>query len=296
MPFHDSTDMTPIAHFNTRHGDIVVLKSRSSVAYWQDDRHQSHADSRGISLAGYIHAIYGLLSQTRCRDVLMIGCGGGTLATMLRVDGVNVTIVDINEWSFRISRQYFRMPSDVECHVGDGRDFLQACSRKYDAIVLDAYDGDDIPRQLRTRAFFDLVKSRLREGHGCFLANVMMHNDRDRRLDHLARLMGAAWPLVRLLDAPGTTDRNAIAMAGDVHTLERPGLTIKPKTGSKDVIRALDALSFCFPRDELKRRRNLRTKERPLEMDWARPPDGQRLNGLSKDARENSTLAGYRGP
>lgn len=263
--------MTPIVHLKTRHGDIVVLKSRSSVAYWQDDRHQSHADRRGISLAGYIHAIYGLLSQARCRDVLMIGCGGGTLATMLRVDGVNVTIVDINEWSFRISRQYFRMPSDVECHVADGRDFLQACSRKYDAIVLDAYDGDDIPRQLRTRAFFDLVKSRLHEGRGCFFANVMMHNDRDRRLEHLARLMGTAWPLVRLLDAPGTTDRNAVAMAGAVHALERPGLTIKPDTGSKDVLRALEALSFSLPRDELKRGRNLRTQERPLERDWARP-------------------------
>jgi hypothetical protein len=87
--------MIPIAHHKTRHGEIVVLMSRSIVAYWQDERHQSEADHGGVSLAAYIHAIHSFLRQSGSRNVLMIGCGGGTLATMLRSDGVKVAIVEV---------------------------------------------------------------------------------------------------------------------------------------------------------------------------------------------------------
>jgi hypothetical protein len=235
--------MNPVARLKTPHGDIVVLRDRSSVAYWQDDRHQSHADKRGISRAAYIHAIHGLLLQARARDVLMIGCGGGTLATMLRINGVKVTIAEINQWSFEISRKYFGLPDDVECHVADGRAFLQETTRRFDGIVLDVYDGDDIPEQLRSSAFFDLVGSRLNDG-GCFFANVILRNGRDRQLGRLVRTMSSSWPSVRVLDSNGTRTRNAIAMAGAVADLQRPTLTLKPKTGAKTIIRELATMSF----------------------------------------------------
>ena len=186
--------MIPIAQHKTRHGEIVVLMSRSTVAYWQDDRHQSEADRNGISLAAYIHAIHGFVRQAASRTVLMIGCGGGTLATMLRADGVKVTIAEINERSFEISRRYFGMPDDIECHVADGATFLRRTKRKFDAIVLDAYDGDYIPAQMRTPAFFRLVQSRLNARRGCFFVNVVMRNDRDRPyLDRIGGVMNKAW-------------------------------------------------------------------------------------------------------
>jgi spermidine synthase len=71
-------------------------------------------------------------------DVLMIGCGGGSLATMLDRAGVHVTIVDINPSAFRIAHKYFGLPREVDCHVADGRNFLRADRHRYDAIVLDA--------------------------------------------------------------------------------------------------------------------------------------------------------------
>jgi len=163
--------MIPIAHHKTRHGEIVVLMSRSIVAYWQDERHQSEADHAGVSLAAYIHAIHHFLRQIESRSVLMIGCGGGTLATMLRADGVKVTIVEINPRSFEISRRYFHLPDDVECYVGDGRSFLRASKRRFDAIVLDAYDGNRLPATMRTPAFFKLVKSRLHRRRGAVFVN-----------------------------------------------------------------------------------------------------------------------------
>jgi len=236
--------MHPVAQHRTRHGEIVVLMSRSVVAYWQDERHQSEADHRGISLAAYIHAIHGFLLQAESRRVLMIGCGGGTLATMLRADGVKVTIIEINARSFEISRKYFHLPRDVECHVGDGRTFLRATKQKFDAVVLDAYDGNQIPKQLMTPAFFKLVRTRLDAKRGCFFVNVVMRNDRDSHLDRIARLMKKAWPEVRLLDAPGVVDRNAVAMAGAVKRFTPPRLIMTPRSGTRLLRRELKAYRF----------------------------------------------------
>jgi spermidine synthase len=237
--------MLPVAQHKTRHGEIVVLMSRSVVAYWQDGRHQSEADHRGISLAAYIHAIHSFLLQARSKHVLMIGCGGGTLATMLRADRIGVTIVEINARSFEISRKYFHLPRDVECLVGDGRSFLGATKRKFDAVVLDAYDGNHIPKQLMAPAFFKLVRSRLNAKRGCVFVNVVMRNDRDSHLNRIARVMERAWPQVRLLDAPGIVDRNAVAMAGAVESFSLPRLVMKPRSGARLLRRELKAYRFC---------------------------------------------------
>ena len=101
-------------------GHVIVQDNRTGkVSYWQKDYHQSASDGRGVSTADYIHAMYFFLRQAKCRDVLMIGCGGGTLATMLHSKGVKVTIVDIHKLSFDIARDYFHLPADIPCHVAD---------------------------------------------------------------------------------------------------------------------------------------------------------------------------------
>ena len=96
-----------------------------SVSYWQEEYHQSASDARGVSTADYIHAMYSFLRQARARDVLMIGCGGGTLATMLHRSGVKVTVVDLHKLSFEIARRYFHMPEEIVCRVADGIAYLK---------------------------------------------------------------------------------------------------------------------------------------------------------------------------
>ena len=77
---------------------------------WQAGDHQSVADRNGVSLAEYIHALFGLLVQKAppCADDRR---RGGTLATMLTRTGVAVTLVDIDPLAFEIARLYFHMPA-----------------------------------------------------------------------------------------------------------------------------------------------------------------------------------------
>jgi len=175
--------------------------------------------------------------------VLMIGGAGGTLATMLTRRGIQVTLVDINPMAFDIARLYFQMPAMVECHVSDGAAFLRRNSVRYDAIVLDAFSEEKIPRHFLKTQFFRSVKKRLRPG-GLFLINITVLDDEDLVPDGICWALKRVWRGVRLLDSEGFENRNAIAMAGAVKNLERPRLRMKPKTGVRTLRKELSELSF----------------------------------------------------
>jgi hypothetical protein len=74
-----------------------------------------------------------------------------------------------------------------------------------------------------------------------------MRNDRDRHLDRVAALLGKAFATVRLLDARGTSDRNAVAMAGAVERLKPPAMTIRPRAGARLLRQEIKALAFREP-------------------------------------------------
>jgi hypothetical protein len=81
--------MITLAKKSTTFGEITILERRQSGShiYCQGDWWQSEADRNGVSLAAYVHAIFGLLTQTTAHQVLMIGCGGGTLGTKVTKRG-----------------------------------------------------------------------------------------------------------------------------------------------------------------------------------------------------------------
>jgi spermidine synthase len=219
------------------------------VSYWQGADNQSLADRNGISLADYIHAMYGFIRQAKARHVLLIGCGGGTLATMLHRARVRVTMVDNDPASFAIALTYFSLPQAVACHAADGLRFLEANPARYDAIVLDAYNGGAIPKPFLTRAFFALVRARLKRG-GILLANFTAKDDADRTPDRVARTMQTAFgDTVKLHDADGYLDRNVVAVAGATRALRPPRLLLKPARRARSIAKSLRELDFRLLRD-----------------------------------------------
>jgi spermidine synthase len=232
-----------------KHREIVIQQDNKAggVSYREGGAYHSVADRHGVSLAAYIHALYGLVRQAGARRILMIGCGGGTLATMLKRSpkrkGVAVTIVDNDPLSFQIARHYFHLPAEVACHAGDGAAFLRRAGHRFDAIILDAYADGRVPRHLVTARFFALVKARLARG-GIFAMNVIVRDDDDRAADRICYRLKATFGRVRLLDEEGELDRNAILLAGALRRLKPPRLIVRPEKGSREVGLALKALEF----------------------------------------------------
>jgi len=226
-------------------GHVIVQDNRTGkVSYWQKDYHQSASDGRGVSTADYIHAMYFFLRQAKCRDVLMIGCGGGTLATMLHSQGVAVTIVDIHKLSFDIARDYFHLPGDIPCHVADGIAYLKKHRRRHDAIILDAFGEGGMPAKFMQPAFFRLAKSRMKPRGALFLMNVIVADDDDSAPDDMVRTMRSLWRGVRLLDTDGWVDRNAVIAAGAVTKLKKPRVLMPPRPGGAKLAKELAVLDW----------------------------------------------------
>ena len=78
---------------------------------------------------------------------------------------------------------------NLHLHNADARPFLRQSSRRWDAIVVDAYRQPYIPFYLSTREFFGEVRDHLTPG-GMVLINVGHPSDSDRLEKVLSATMG----------------------------------------------------------------------------------------------------------
>lgn len=237
--------MIPLEEIETPFGTIAISRNPATgvVVYAVGGCHQSSADSNGISLASYIHAMFGLLRQAKARNMLLIGGGGGTLGTLLSRAGHSASLVDVNPAAFDVAKRYFGMGDNLVCHVAEAEAFLRGDAGFYDAIVLDAFHGEEIPSHLQTPAFFALLRQRLTP-NGAVLANLRVKHDFDDSPDRLAVSMKGVWADVRVLDAMGICDRNAIVMAGRVAQLRPPKLLVRPNINAELIADELGRMQF----------------------------------------------------
>ena len=107
------------------------------------------AVGRGTLLRGrdYVELIPFL--RPRAKTALLIGVGGGLHDQVLSQYGIRVHGVEIEPAAVTLARAHFGMTMDVT--VADGRAFLAHDRASYDAVVLDAFVGGDVPGHLYTR-------------------------------------------------------------------------------------------------------------------------------------------------
>lgn len=221
-------------------------KGDGSLTYVLAGGHQSAVDRHGRSLDTYIHAIYGLIMQRapepRGKTVLMIGCGGGTLGSMLRAAGMKVTIVDIDPTAFALAKSHFGLPDGVTCRVGDGLEFLKRTRRRYDVLISDAFIGERTPKHL-TGDDFCAAARRCLMPEGMLFINVCLFRRNDPTADRFATRLKTHGLPVRLLDQRGAA-RNAVIVAGNVRGLRAPALLLPPATERARVRRELKGSRF----------------------------------------------------
>ena len=228
----------------SRFGTVKLRRNTrtGTLTYVLKGGHQSAVDRNGRSMDTYIHAIYGLIMQRPAKTVLMIGCGGGTLGTMLTAAGLKVTIVDIDPAAFVVAKAHFGLPDGVECLVGDGLAVLPGMRRRFDVLISDAFIGEKTPKHLTGDDFCAAARQRLKP-KGALFINVCLFRRADPTADcFAARLKDHGWP-VRLLDQRGAA-RNGVILAGNVKGLRVPKLLLPPDAERARVRRELKGSRF----------------------------------------------------
>jgi spermidine synthase len=129
--------MRVLARFAGPSGEISVIEDVSTGArfYEESGVSQSSVLAGGEAGVEYVRLMAALLEGSR--SALLLGCGGGALASMLHRRGSRVTVVDVNPVSFQLARTFFWMPRGIECVTADMRAFMRTQARTFDAIGID---------------------------------------------------------------------------------------------------------------------------------------------------------------
>ncbi len=150
-------------------------------------------------------------------DVLILGMGTGTYAAQCRryFDNMYIEGVEIDERITRLAEQYFELPEDIPVTTYDGRAYLNAVDRKYDVIMVDAYQDITIPFQMSSIEFFTLVKEHLTED-GVMVVNMNMRGKEEGNINqYLADTISNVFSEVYTVDVIGSTNRELFASNAD---------------------------------------------------------------------------------
>ncbi len=146
-------------------------------------------------------------------EVLILGMGTGTYATQCArfFDNVRTEGVEIDEKITRLSYEYFELPEDIPVTTYDGRAYLNVDEKKYDVIMVDAYQDITIPFQMSSVEFFTLVKEHLTKD-GVMVVNMNMRGQEEGNINqYLSDTIAEVFGNVYTVDVAGGTNRELFA-------------------------------------------------------------------------------------
>ena len=146
-------------------------------------------------------------------EILILGNGTGTYASacLRYFPGASVEGVEIDGKITALAERYFALPEAVKVTEYDGRAFLQAVDKRYDVILVDAYQDITIPFQMSSIEFFTMVREHLKPG-GVMAVNMNMHSDGAGSINEaLCDTIAAVFPEVSTADVAGSTNRELFA-------------------------------------------------------------------------------------
>lgn len=116
-------------------------------------------------------------------EVLILGYCAGTGADVLhREYNVDITGIEIDNKIIEIAKKYFwKEKIRDNILVDDGRNYLQNCNKKYDLVIIDAYQNTSIPVNFTSTEFFALCNKVLKDD-GIIAMNIGLGNSTDSKL------------------------------------------------------------------------------------------------------------------
>ena len=227
----DGANIQEVYHVNSNFGLVQVLQLRQRPVrlYLNDFLEQGGYDTeakQGVEMFTYL--LHGLAKvyTTNVSDVLCIGLGVGIVPMKFAHEGARVDVVEINPAAVPMAERFFDLePARLNITLGDGRQFVNASRKKYDAIILDAFLGESSPSHLMTREAFAAMRQTLRP-NGVLVINCFgdFTPGRDFLVTSLEKTLAAAFPHVRIHSGEDAGNVFFVASATELNRWRTPAV------------------------------------------------------------------------
>ena len=201
--------MKILGRYKGKLGDIAIWESERTGdrLYREGEFFQSQSSAAGESRLPYVKMMEAFLGDAK--NVLLLGCGGGNLATMLARSGKSVTVVDHNPVSFDLAKRFFGMPKKISCIVEDFKEYLAAETRSFDGIAIDVGGPGFCYEEHFDPATCHSITARLAPG-GRAILNMLVATDFDAAPDLIASDLSEGHMSSWIFDQPGVLNRNVL--------------------------------------------------------------------------------------
>jgi spermidine synthase len=198
-----------LGRYKGKLGDIAIWESERTGdrLYREGEFFQSQSSAAGESRLPYVKMMESFLGDAK--NVLLLGCGGGNLATMLARSGKSVTVVDHNPVSFDLAKRFFGMPKKISCIVEDFKEYLAAETRSFDGIAIDVGGPGFCYEEHFDPATCHSITARLDPG-GRAIVNMLVATDFDAAPDLIASDLSEGHLSSWIFDQPGVLNRNVL--------------------------------------------------------------------------------------
>jgi len=263
------------------YGQLKVVDVRDDRYLLLDGTPQTVIDKRtGTPLLKYTHYLKFLrLVNPEAESMLLIGLGGGSIASEFQGYGLEVDLVEIDRRMEEVARRFFGFeakPGSV--HFEDGRYYLQHTHKKYDFVLLDVYSGDAIPFHLFTSEVMSSVKSLLKPD-GVLTVNLVSFVTGPNSLaaKSVYRTLKRAFPFVDVFFTQGRDRLGNVLFFASPDTIEQ----------RMELTELEDRLDRIAVREMLERRVHFRDDEGVVLTDDYNPLEILTL-GISRAWREET--------
>ncbi|WP_426440311.1 class I SAM-dependent methyltransferase [Bradyrhizobium genosp. P] len=201
--------MKILGRYTGKLGEIEIWESKQTGdrLYREGELFQSESSASGESRFPYVKMMEVFLSDAK--SVLLLGCGGGNLATMLARQGKSVTIVDHDPVSFDLARRFFGLPGQIPCVVSDFREYLLAETRSFDGIAIDVGGPGFCFEEQFDPATCHSITALLKPG-GRAVLNMLVATDFDAAPDLIGGDLSEGHMTSWIFDQPGCLNRNVL--------------------------------------------------------------------------------------
>jgi spermidine synthase len=123
------------------------------------------------------------------KETLVLGFGAGSIATILNQERqlkLKIDGVDLDPVLLELYRNNFAFEAD-QCTLipADALQYLESCTKQYDYIFIDVFVNLEVPKELRTNHFIELLQ-KVSNKHTQLAMNTMLVKDDDFVVDWIS--------------------------------------------------------------------------------------------------------------